>query len=352
MREIRFDVLGAEGAKHYFSRLEPASLSHGYLFSGGQGIGKKTFARRLAQSLLCEISKPGLLGYCGECSACRLVQAESHPDIFISSGLLKIGDRESVLTFHQSDEMTARDLVRQLSLSSYSGGWRIFILGDVDFATPHAANALLKFIEEPPPHVLLLLTTATPGRLIETIRSRLIELRFAPLRAGEVERVLRGQGVDARDAARVAALCGGSAARALASLEEGERSVRAEAIAWFFEIVEGGVGEAAWANREALDDGLETVKTLVRDWIVLSISNNEGRVLTVDEQIRLRALPALKNEDATRVLASLAEARELARTNVRPELVAEGVRMHLSGLATKARPRRTASQRQRPSIQR
>ncbi len=333
MNGFRFELVGAERPKQYFARLQQSRLSHGYLFTGLQGVGKKTFARRLAQSLLCEIPKPLLMGYCGECSACRRVQAQTHPDLFVSSGPLKIGDRESALGFHESDDMTARDLVRQLSLASYSGGWRIFILGDVDFATHHAANALLQFLEEPPAQVLLLLTTSTPDRLIPTIRSRLIEVAFPALRKTQVEQVLVARGVAPKDASLCAALSQGSVARALGLLEGSEEGTRAAAIRWFFEVVRGKADDAAWANREGLDEALETIKTLMRDWIVLSVTAGGGPILAVDQARRLHDLPVLSAKEATRVLAKLSEAQSLAGTNVRPELVAEMVRMHLSALA-------------------
>ena len=67
--------------------------------------------------------------------------------------------------FYESEDLTSRDIVRLLSLQSYVGGMRVLLLGDVDFASPDAANALLKFLEEPPRGVVLLLTTATPGRI-------------------------------------------------------------------------------------------------------------------------------------------------------------------------------------------
>ncbi|MDQ6932216.1 MAG: hypothetical protein M3160_03460 [Candidatus Eremiobacteraeota bacterium] len=333
MSDPRFELVGAKGPKQYFSRLPPGRLSHGYLFTGIEGIGKKTFARRLAQSLLCDTAKASLLGYCGECSACRRVQAQTHPDLFISSGPLKIGERESSLAFHETEEMTARDLVRQLSLASYSGGWRVFILGDVDFATHHAANALLQFLEEPPAHVLLLLTTATPGRLIPTIRSRLIEVAFPALAKAQVEEILFTRGVALKDASVAAALSQGSVARALAVLEGGEEGTRAAATGWFFEVVRGKAVETAWASRDTLDEGLQTIRGLLRDWIVLSVSNGKGSILAVDERARLTALPHLPSENATRALVGLSETQHIARTNVRPELVAEMVRMYLTGLA-------------------
>ena len=151
MSELHFDVVGAEGPRRYFEGLTPQQLAHAYLFTGPAGVGKKTFARRLAQSLPCLAPKDGLLGYDGTCSSCALFRGESarHPDFIEHEGVLKIGDRDLPMRFYD-EGLSARDLVRQLSMQSYSGGMRVLLLGDVDFATPAAANALLKFFEEPP----------------------------------------------------------------------------------------------------------------------------------------------------------------------------------------------------------
>ena len=114
--------------------------------------------------------------------------------------------------------LTARDLVRQLSMQSYSGGMRVLLLGDIDFATHHAANALLKFFEEPPRGVVLLLTTSTPGRLLTTIRSRLIELRFPTLSQAQVRQILLAMDYDEEQAQLGASLGQGSVTRAIADL--------------------------------------------------------------------------------------------------------------------------------------
>ncbi len=74
MSELHFDVVGAEAPKRYFAALTPQQLAHAYLFAGAAGVGKKTFARRLAQSLLCLAPKEGVLGYDGTCSSCMLFQ--------------------------------------------------------------------------------------------------------------------------------------------------------------------------------------------------------------------------------------------------------------------------------------
>jgi DNA polymerase-3 subunit delta' len=332
VNDLQFDVTGAEGPKRYFGALTPELLAHAYLFSGPAGVGKKTFARRLAQSLLCAAPKPGVLGYDGTCASCKLFAAESarHPDFLEHTGFLKIGDPDAAMGFYEGDQLSARDLVRQLSMQSYSGGLRLLLLGDVDFATPAAANALLKFLEEPPRGVVMILTTPSPGRLLPTIRSRTLEVRFSLLSKAEVRAVLDRLHVAPDEAELAASLSGGSVSRALAALEGEEESLRAQVVRWFFESLGGGSPEDSWATRETLDDGLETVKTLVRDWIV---SGSDGVALvSVDQAERLRALKPMEPRAAAALLSKLDDAQRLARTNVSPQLVGQFVRMALTSI--------------------
>jgi hypothetical protein len=324
----RFDVVGQPNARAIFARATAASLAHGYLFTGPEGVGKKTFARALAQSLLCETPKAALLGYCGACGGCTRFVAGVHPDFFEHDGALKIGDRDGAAGFHEKDEMTARDLVRQLSLHSYVGGKRIFVLGDVDF-TREAANALLKFFEEPPANVHLLVTSATVGRIVATIRSRLVEVPFAPLADAEVRAVLLAGDVPDEDASRVAAIAQGSVTRARALLDEGEGGTRAAAAAWFFATLDGEAAEATWATRATLDEGLETVKTLARDRLALAFGDDVP-ILAHDRIADFRARPLADPAAFVAVLQTIGDAQRLARTNVSPALVADLVRMALA----------------------
>jgi hypothetical protein len=328
--EGSFDVAGAAGALTFFGHLAPQALSHGYLFTGPAGVGKKTFAARLAQSLLCVTPKSTLLGYCGHCTGCTRVAAKTHPDLYVAEGQLKIGDREGGGGFHESDESTARDIVRQLSLHSYAGGKRVFILGDADF-TREAANALLKFFEEPPAGVVLLVTTAQPGRLLATIRSRLVEVIFGRLTAAEIAGVLMRDGVADAAAWRAAELADGSITRAKSFLDDGEGATREAAVTWFFNVVAGREADhAQWATRATLQDGLETMKTLTRDWLVLQLAGPGAPLLARDQTAALAGLPRRDPVALSRTLAAIGDAERVAGTNVTPALVAGLVRMALA----------------------
>ena len=325
-----FDVIGAAGPRAFFEHLTAATLSHGYLFTGAQGVGKKTFARELARSLLCVTPKRTLLGWCGACSGCAQFEAGTHPDFYFTEGQLKIGDRDGG-GFHDAEEATARDLVRQLSMHSYAGGKRVFVIGDPDF-TLAAANALLKFFEEPPAGVLLLVTTSAVGRILPTIGSRLVEVTFPLLSDDEVVRVLERRGIARDDAERAATVANGSATRALAYLNEGEGegATRDAAVAWFFAAAQGEEADATgWATRPALEAGLETVKTLARDWIALGLGDGVP-ILARDQRARLAALPPREPGAFAKMLAAIGDAERVARTNVSPPLVADLVRMALA----------------------
>ncbi|HUA08600.1 MAG TPA: AAA family ATPase [Candidatus Acidoferrales bacterium] len=340
MSGLSFDVIGAAGATSYFGRTTLQTLAHAYLFSGPPGVGKKTFATRLAQSLLCEAPathKRGVLGYDGTCASCRLFMREGahHPDFLEHTGVLKIGDADAAMGFYEGEDLTARDLVRQLSMQSYSGGMRVLLLGDIDFATHHAANALLKFFEEPPRGVVLILTSPAPGRLLPTIRSRLVEVRFPPLAQAQVREILLRMGYDEEHAQLGAALGAGSVTRAVAALGDEDETLRAQIAQWFFRVVDGETPEESWATRETLDEGLDVVKSLVRDWTALGLAGDRAALISVDYAGELRDLPALAAAEAISVIDKLDDAQRLARTNVSPGMVSELVRMALTG---KARP--------------
>jgi DNA polymerase-3 subunit delta' len=350
--EGTFDVIGAARALAYFGALDAASLSHGYLFAGAAGVGKKTFARRLAQSLFCEAPKTVLLGYDGTCRACRSFAAGSYPDYYESVGKVAIGERdagaadagdraarfERYESVRDKERMESRGLVRELQLRPYAGRWRVVVLGDVDFASADAANALLKFFEEPPPFVVIVVTTDAPFALLPTIRSRLVEVAFGPLSRDQVAEILERDGVAPREARVAADASLGSVVRARAMLEGTESGTRDAAIAWLEDSLAGRVPDTAFIDgmpkaadkRKAAGEMLEFVRAFARDYAALAIGGSAAPMLATDLRERIERLPKRSPQRAADVLAAVADAQRLASTNVSPGLVLDYLRMQLT----------------------
>jgi hypothetical protein len=153
---------------------------------------------------------------------------------------------------------------------------------------------------------------------------------FPLLSEAEVVRILERRDVGRDDAVRAAAVANGSATRALAYLNEGEGATRDAAVEWFFAAAQGDEADATgWATRPALESGLETVKTLARDWIALGLGSGVP-ILARDQRARLEALPAREPAAFAKMLAAIGDAERIARTNVSPPLVADLVRMALA----------------------
>lgn len=192
-------------------------LASSFLFAGPAGIGKRTFALKLAQAMLCSTRPEEALDPCGECPSCAQVAAGTHPDLaviakpedksFIPVELL-IGDRE-----HRRREGLCHDIAVKPS----QGGRRIAVIDDADYLNAEGANALLKTLEEPPPRSVLILIGTTPAKQLPTIRSRCQLVRFRPLPVETVAQLLLSKGfvADPSAAARLAPYSDGSLRRAL-----------------------------------------------------------------------------------------------------------------------------------------
>ena len=188
------------------------------LITGAPGIGKQRLALWLAQRLVCSspTDEP-----CGKCAGCLKVLGLAHPDVHWFVPVLRpkagepekqaeevaesleavMAERRATPLWQAPDGMamhgiaSARLVQRQASLTSVEGGWRIFLIGRAERlvpqeSSPEAANALLKLLEEPPPRSLFALTTAEPGLVLATIRSRAVPIRLSRLEGNEVRQFL------------------------------------------------------------------------------------------------------------------------------------------------------------------
>lgn len=194
---------------------------HAYLFEGPGGVGKELAARALAACLLCEQEgRAPAAEACGDCTACRLFAAGTHPDLhLIHRGLHKVHPdpaiRRSKGLFLGVD-LIRHFLIEPAATTPSRGRRRVFVIRDAERMNEEAQNALLKTLEEPPGSACLILVTSSAERLLPTIRSRCQRIPFDLLPAEFVEAQLRRQGGAAPAAARtLAALAQGRLGAAL-----------------------------------------------------------------------------------------------------------------------------------------
>jgi DNA polymerase III subunit delta' len=212
---------GVEGHDRIIDQFRRAISRHrlasSFLFTGPSGIGKRTFALKLAQSLLCRTNTEELLDPCEKCPSCLQAAAGTHPDVNVVS---KPEDKSFIplQLFIGDDEHRGREgLCHNISLKPFMGGRKIAIIDDADYLNPEGANCLLKTLEEPPPQSVLILIGTSPAKQLPTIRSRCQLIRFRPLSEATVAELLVSRGLvsNPEDARRLASYSGGSIQRAV-----------------------------------------------------------------------------------------------------------------------------------------
>lgn len=336
-------LVGHAAARHDALRaLTQDSLPQVILLTGAQGVGKQRFALWLAQRLMCSApaGEP-----CGQCGGCLRVQGLAHPDVhwFVPVPRPKAGEPEkqidetaemlgAVIAERRTQPLwtapdgmashgiaTARLVQRRASLTAAEGGWRVFIIGRAERlvpqeSSPEAANALLKLLEEPPVRTLFVLTTAEPGLVLPTIRSRAVPLRLGRLTDDEVRGFLAAHRTELATTAIVTA-ARGSIGAALQSGDDTASKARKAAQEFLAAVAEGTTASTERALRQApwqargdftamLDALAETLAAQARGALVGS-----GRAAMAD--------PAARIAGVERVLA----AREQAQGNVNPQLL-------------------------------
>jgi DNA polymerase-3 subunit delta' len=301
-------------------------IPHAVLFQGPEGVGKLALAERLAARLLCE-SPTADSDPCGHCDGCRWVASGNHPDLrrVEPDALAGAGaqpeedDRETRAARRAKPSAEIRvDQIRALSdflyLGSHRGGRRVAIVHPAESMNVHAANALLKGLEEPPPGAMFLLVTHHPARLLATIRSRCVVA--AVPRPGETAGLawLESALEDRSQARRWLAFAGG-APRLAREYADGERSAR---VAQLLETIAKGASadlpEAT--DRESLECLAEVLQKHAIDRAAMALA---GRSIYGTAGAETGRRPA-KAQAWAGFARRMGRARALARHPVNPRL--------------------------------
>jgi DNA polymerase III subunit delta' len=216
-------LLGHDAAKAaLLQAFNAGRLPHAWLITGPRGIGKATLCYRFARFLFAEGAAGGglfaapatSLAVAPSRQAFRLVASGSHPDLLVVERAFDPKRKRQRREIVADD---ARAVGEFLHLTSSQGGWRVVIVDGADLMNSHAANSLLKTLEEPPKQTVLLLASDNPGRLLPTIRSRCRTLPLKPLADAVMTELLQcyRPDISREDGAILARLGEGSIGRAL-----------------------------------------------------------------------------------------------------------------------------------------
>jgi len=220
---MRFtQIIGQDTATRALQRsIREDAVSHAYLFTGLEGVGKFTTALALAAALNCE-NPPEPGESCGECVQCRMIEAGRHPDV---SSVAPSGGSEDT-RIKQMQEMR-----RMAHYPPLRGRWKVNILERAETLNEDAGSCILKLLEEPPSFLVLIVVSSNPSAMLTTIRSRCQLVRFRAMSAESLENVLveRFQ-ADSEQAKFLAAFSEGRPGRAISLLGNDDFFARRDAL--------------------------------------------------------------------------------------------------------------------------
>lgn len=177
-RPSTFDEVA--GQQHIVKTIKNAlatrKIAHAYLFAGPRGTGKTTMAKLLAKALNCD---EGIGLQCNECKNCQAIIEGTHPDVLEIDAASNNG----------VDEI--RELIDKVKYGTILGRYKVYIIDEVHMMTPGAFNALLKTLEEPPEHVIFILATTEPHKILPTILSRCQRYDFSKVSEKDIKERLK-----------------------------------------------------------------------------------------------------------------------------------------------------------------
>lgn len=292
-------------------------LPHAVLFSGPDGIGKHMVARTLAASLLCEGGAP-----CGTCPQCKAFLGNVHPDFW---EVIPEGNAKKTIKID-----AIRKMESILNRVPAQADKRIAIIDAADTMNESAANSLLKTLEEPPENTFIILVSSKPSSLLDTIRSRCMNMSFGNIDENILADALVKRGLPTETAKELAALSGGSFGCSLNLYEDGGLAVRDSAASFLdslsafsvFDMFEK-VEEMSRMERRELSSWFSYIESILRDLLVMEVGGSDKLLFHKDLSDKLRKL-AIPEPRIRALLVLVGDTELRLQANINQRLLLEG----------------------------
>lgn len=316
------DIVGQDIIKeHLKNAIRTGKLGHAYIINGERNCGKEFLAKALAQTILCE--NPENEEACGECHSCLQASGDNHPDIIFVS--------------HEKPNSIGVDDIREqingtVDIAPYQSEKKIYIVNDAELMTVQAQNALLKTLEEPPAHVIIILLTANTDAFLQTILSRCVLLDFKPVRDELIQDFLmETMHIPDYKAQICAAFARGNVgkARLLAKSEEFDK-VKDEALGLLKNIDDMEINEIVAAIKKIqeykldVNDYLDIFGIWYRDMLLFKATHDANGIVFREEiQSIIHAADRSTYEGIEIILDALDKCKARLKANVNFELSME-----------------------------
>jgi DNA polymerase-3 subunit delta' len=321
------DIYGHENKIEILRKTMAARRTgHAYLFSGIPAIGKKTLALEFIKAINCE-NADSRNDSCGQCASCRKIQHGSHPDIFFVEAE---GQFIRIASIRQIQERT--------KCKPLEARRRAFIIDDADKMNEESGNALLKMLEEPSVVNILILVTARPYSMPQTIISRCQHMRFNPLSFETVAKFLvRERDIDNQRASLLASLSGGSIGNAIELNQEEIVAYRTELLSLLsttnredpFSLI--NFASFLGQKKKEIRQGLKILNTFFRDVLVFKEVGKNELLINRDNSSYISSCAArLSGDQIIQNIEQIEKAGNIIEQNVNKSLTLETMAFKLN----------------------
>lgn len=326
--------------------LRSANVSHAYMFTGPDGIGKHTLAMVFALTLLCQAAPPEGQPYpdqpCGICVSCSKVMRGAHPDLgeinleTQTQALAESGGRSGRGPAKELRIDSIREMQASVGLSPYMGRWKIYIIGDAERMNEEASNALLKTLEEPPSHTIIMLLSPDEVSVLPTIASRCFVVPLREMPRAQIANALKKYWDEEDEQAELgAALAGGKLGYAAALLSDRDGLDRRKKALQELSVLSAAqindrVSSAAQYAKMFTDSRPELYE-LLQHWEgwwrdVIAVQTAPELVSNVDQmQVLQSSARKYTPRSAMRAITLVQETRQQLMENVNPRLALESL---------------------------